>query len=143
MKKILIALICCAAFVSCSSNDGNTLAVIPPAAPQGLIGSWKFVGTYNYFDIDQTDNPYIEYYDNGTVIHFNSNNTFSQDGEINSNGIYTVSVDSILTRFYSNNPNAQNVKIVTLNDSIFDFTCTKEQNIGTCPCEAYRYKKVN
>lgn len=62
---------------------------------------------------------------------------------MNSNGNYTVSVDSVLTRFYSDNPNAHNVKIVTLNDSILDFTCTNEENIGTCPCDAYRYKKVN
>ena len=144
MKKIILILIISLTLFGCSKNEESTSPIIPQTSvPAELIGSWKFVGIYNYFDIDQTDNPYIEYYDNGTVLHFNSNNTFSQDGEINSNGIYTVSVDSILTRFYSNNPNAQNVKIVTLNDSIFDFTCTKEQNIGTCPCEAYRYKKIN
>lgn len=142
MKKILLTLISCVTLFSCSSNDENKV-VVTTTVPQDLIGSWKFIGIYNYFDIDQTDNPHIDYYENGTVIHFNSNNTFSQDDEMNSNGNYTVSVDSVLTRFYSDNPNAQYVKIVTLNDSILDFTCTNEENIGTCPCEAYRYKKVN
>lgn len=138
--KTIILIISCIAIISCSSNNQNTNE---NPIQDSLIGNWKFVGIYNYFDIDQADNPHIEYYENGTVIHFNSNNTFSQVDEMNSNGNYTVSVDSVLTRFYSDNPNAHNVKIVTLNDSILDFTCTNEENIGTCLCEAYRYKKVN
>lgn len=153
MKKIILILISCLAIIGCSSSEENkkeentveTPVEIP--APENLIGSWKFIGTYNYFDIDQTDNPHIEYYDNGNILTFNSNNTFNDNGEINYNGTFNIYDNFVLTRFYnateSTNSYTQKVKIVTLNDSILDFTCTSENNIGTCPCEAYRYVKLH
>ncbi len=137
----------CVVLFGCSSNDENTSIILPQTTvPEVLIGSWKFVGIYNYFDIDQTDNPHVEYYENGEVITFSSNNTFNQNGEINYNGIFTITEDSVLKRFCNatNETNSFNyeVKIVTLNDSIMDYTCTNENNIGTCPCEAYRFVKL-
>lgn len=152
MKKIISILISCLAIIGCSSSEENkkeentveTPVEIP--APENLIGSWKFIGTYNYFDIDQTDNPYIEYYDNGNILSFSSNNTFT-DTSNNYNGTFKIYDDSVLTRFHNakeiTNAFTQKVKIVTLNDTILDYTCTGENNIGTCPCEAYRYVKLN
>jgi hypothetical protein len=149
MRKIFLTLLICLLIISCSSNEENTNEenAVEVSVPENLVGSWKFVGIYNYFDIDQVDEPYIENYDNGNILTFNSNNNFTDTGEINHNGTYKIYADSVLTRFFnateSTNSFSQNVKIVTLNDSILDFTCTNEDNIGTCPCEAYRYVKVN
>lgn len=149
MKKIFITLISCLALISCSSNEENETNenAIEVPVPEILVGSWKFVGIYNYFDIDQADNPYIEYYENGNILTLNSNNTFNDNGGFSYNGTYKIYADSVLTRFHneteSTNSFTQKVRIVKLNDSILDFTCTNEDNIGTCPCEAYRYIKVN
>jgi hypothetical protein len=147
MRKIFLPLLICVVLFGCSSNDENTSIILPQTTvPEELIGSWKFIGIYNYYDIDQLDNPYIHLYENGEVITFSSNSTFNQNGEINYNGTFTISEDSVLKRFYNatNETNSFNyeVKIVTLNDSILDYTCTNENNIGTCPCEAYRFVKL-
>ena len=147
MRKILLTLIISLSLFGCSKNEESSSPIIPQTkVPAKLIGSWKFVGIYNYFDIDQTDNPHIEYYENGEVITFSSNSTFNQNGEINYNGTFTITEDSVLKRFYNatNETNSFNyeVKIVTLNDSIMDYTCTNENNLGTCPCEAYRFVKL-
>lgn len=147
MKKLFLILTCCITIISCSSNDKNNEQIknteISTVLKNKLVGSWKFVGIYNYFDIDQSENPHIEYYENGNVLQFDSDNTFTDDGNINNNGNYNVYVDSVLTRLYTTSQQNYDVKIVKLNDSIFDLTCTNENNIGTCPCEAYRYIKVN
>ncbi|WP_395044544.1 hypothetical protein [Flavobacterium sp.] len=144
MKKIILLLTTLLTIISCSINNDNKAT---NSLQDELVGSWKFVGFYNYFDIDQADNPHIEYYNNGNILHFNSNNTFEEVGEINYNGTYTITADSVLTRFYNaseqNNSFTNEVKIVKLNDSIFDFTCTKEDNIGLCPCDANRHIKIN
>lgn len=146
MKKIIITLLSCMTIIGCTLDDENTneASAIEVAIPENLIGSWKFVGIYNYFDIDQVDSPYIEYYDNGTILSFNANNTFNDTNGINNNGTFTIFSDSVLTRFYNANNSIEpfRVKIVTLNDSILDFTCTNQNNTGNFPCEAYRYKKI-
>ena len=147
MKKIIFTLIISLTLLGCSKNEESTSTIIPQkTVPAKLIGSWKFVGIYNYFDIDQTDNPHIEYYQNGEVITFSSNSTFNQNGDINYNGTFIITEDSVLKRFYNatNETNSFNydVKIVTLNDSIMDYTCTNENNLGTCPCEAHRFVKL-
>lgn len=146
MKKIIIALLGYLTLIGCTSNDENTneASAIEIPIPENLTGSWKFIGIYNYLDIDQVDHPNIEYYENGTILSFNANNTFNDTNGINNNGTFTIFSDSVLTRFYNGNNSIEpfRVKIVTLNDSILDFTCTNQNNIGTCPCEAYRYKKI-
>ncbi len=148
MKKIyFLILVSCVTIIGCSSNDENNEQVknIEPSIElkNKLVGSWKFVGIYNYFDVDQSENPHIEYYENGNVLQFYSDNTFTDDANTNTNGNYNVYLDSVLTRLFNTSQQNYDVKIVKLNDSIFDLTCTNENNTGTCPCEAYRYIKVN
>jgi hypothetical protein len=142
MKKIILIVATILIVISCSNNDNRDTNSLN----EKLKGSWKFVGFYNYFDIDQVDNPHIEYYENGDSLYFNSNNTFYKSGEIYYNGTYTISADSVLTMIYTtgpNNPFTTKVKIVKLTDSLFDSTCTIDDNIGFCPCDATRYIKIN
>jgi hypothetical protein len=70
MRKIFLTLLICLLIISCSSNEENTNEenAVEVSVPENLVGSWKFVGIYNYFDIDQVGEPYIENYDNGNIL---------------------------------------------------------------------------
>lgn len=144
MKKTILVLATLATIISCTENQEESINPLQTI----LLGKWQYVGFYNYVDIDQADNPYIYYSDNGSITEYFENNTFEEvSGELTFNGTYSVSTDSILSKHYlpTNQTNAfvSEVKILTLNSSILDVTCTKETDVGICPCDAERSQKLN
>ena len=139
MKKITLILISCIAMISCSSNDNNENSI-----PQELIGSWKLVGYYDDMDNDPITGTNYHLIENGDVFQFNSDGTFDNVGdEINPDGNYSVSSDSVLTRNFNTNSLNPDMtfydKIYILTDDVLQFSCNQTDAM----CDTYRYEKVN
>lgn len=140
MKKIILTLTCCIAIISCSSNDENNETNL---MKEKLVGSWKLVGYYDDIDNDPITGTNYHLVENGDVYKFNSDGTFDNVGdEINPDGTFSVSIDSVLTRNFnanSLNPNMIfNDKIYILTDEILQFSCYQDGAM----CDTYRYQKV-
>ena len=145
MKKTILTLIISLMLFGCSKNEENTSIVLPQTTvPANLIGSWKFVGTVYYYDLDVPEGHFTPY-EIENIKTFNSNNTFSslEDSE-NYSGLYNVTSDSLLTLYYSPNPNGLTgggvSKISLLNETTLEMTC---ENPDQNACNTFvRYIKV-
>ena len=73
MKKITLLLLLITTFISCSKSENEEETAIP----QALIGTWQFKGIYTHDVLDENDMPIFTAYENGDLITFNSDKTFS------------------------------------------------------------------
>ena len=141
MKKIILILISLIAVLGCSSNDESSKIV---ETPENLIGSWKFVGYYTLYDIDQEPGANYNPVENGGITTYYANNSFNYTEEsINYTGNYSVTADSILTLNYnqstSNDPvGGGSSKITLLTNTVLEKTC-----LSGGDCETYRFEKIN
>ena len=145
MKKILLTIIISLTLLGCSKNEENTtlVPVNKNKMKEVLIGTWKLIGYYDDIEDPETGTNYY-LVENGDVYKFSSNGNFDNVGDdINPDGTYSVSLDSLLTRNYNSNslnPNSTFVdKINLLNEQYFEYSCYQNGAI----CNIYRYIKTN
>ena len=144
MKKILLTIIISLSLLSCSKNEENT-TLVPTnnnKMKENLIGSWKLIGYYDDIEDPETGTNY-HLIENSDVYKFSSNGNFDNVGDdINPDGTFTISVDSVLTRNYNSNslnPNSTYIdKINLLNEQFFEHSCYQNGAL----CDTYRYEKV-
>lgn len=140
MKKIILITGILITIVSCSSdNDNKSNNFIKDK----LTGSWKLVGYYDDIDNDPITGTNYHLVENGDVYKFSSDGTFDNIGdEINPDGTFSVSIDSVLTRNFNSNSLNPNVifndKIYILTDETLQFSCYQDGAM----CDTYRYQKV-
>ncbi|WP_395044112.1 lipocalin family protein [Flavobacterium sp.] len=123
MKKIILTLISCITIVSCSNNDENNQTNL---MKEKLVGTWKLIGYYDDMDNDPITGTNYHLVENGDVYKFSSDGQFDNVGdEINPDGIFSVSEDSVITRNFnanSLNPNMTfNDKILILNEQYLEY----------------------
>lgn len=138
MKNIVTLLFVITTFLGCSNNDEEKETPIP----QELIGTWQFKGIYSHDVYDENGLPLYTPYENGDLITFNSDNTFShllQDYQYT--GTFKVINSNKLNFHYNPNPNGINndgsSKIIILTDNELRLSCLNENT-----CDVIRYEKV-
>ena len=140
MKKIILTLVVsCLAIFGCTSSDDNNESSI---LKEKLIGSWKLVGYYDDQEDPETGSNY-HLVDNGDVYKFSSDGNFDNVGdEINPDGSFSITIDSVLTRNFNENslnPNSTYIdKINLLNEEYLEHSCYQNGAM----CDTYRYQKV-
>jgi hypothetical protein len=146
MKKILLTIIISLTLLGCSKNEENTTPVPTNKnkMKEVLIGTWKLIGYYDDIEDPETGSNY-HLIENGDIYKFSSNGNFDNVGDdINPDGTYSVSLDSVLTRNYNSNSLNPNI---TLNHKVFKLTNKYMEfypvsGVGTSGW-LERYEKVN
>lgn len=135
MKKSILIFFLATIFMSCSKNEEET------TIPQELIGTWQFKGIYSHDVYDENNMPLYTPYENGDLITFNNDNTFSHLLQgYQYSGTFTVINGNKLKMNYHSNSNGINngsSKITLLTENELRLSCLSEVS-----CDVSRYEKV-
>jgi len=107
MKKVILISILFLTFINCSENSKTESLTFNISR---ILGKWQYVEELDY----NPPGPYL--ITNGPIIDLNSDGTFTSNEIINyPNGIYTVSLDSIITLTYLSNASNYIIKQKKIN----------------------------
>lgn len=142
MKNITLLLLLITTFISCSRSETKEEIEEETPIPEELIGSWQFKGIYTHDVLDENDMPIFTAYENGDLITFNSDKTFSHITQTYQyTGTFNITNNNKLNFYYDQNPTGINnngsTKISVLTESELRLSCFQEPY-----CDVARYEKV-
>ena len=121
MKKIFLISILSLSFINCSDNAKEENTPITPSTfdVSKIRGNWQYVEELDY----NPPGPYL--ITDGPILHLKADGTFTSTQNPNySNGLYTVSSDSIITLNYISDSDIyikkKKINYLTTNEIILD-----------------------
>lgn len=140
MKNIILTLVFTTTILGCTNNKESTEE--ETAIPQELIGAWQFKGIYSHDGLDENRNPLYTPYENGDIITFNSDKTFTHllQSYQYTGTFAVINGEKINFRYYPNPNGINNIgssKISLLTENELRLTC-----LNDVPCDVIRYEKI-